>query len=193
MQQVRDPNKLYPHDKLMKYTIIPLIPKFVTPNMVTVLRMILTPVVFYFIYIENFTVGVPMFFLVAFTDAIDGSLARIRKQITNWGTFYDPLADKILIGSVVMLVVVKHVNLILGVIIIVLEVMIMTGGYIRKKRGKITPSNLFGKTKMVLQVMGVTFLLIALWAGYSLFIPMSIGTLSLAVVFAVISLFTYGI
>jgi CDP-diacylglycerol--glycerol-3-phosphate 3-phosphatidyltransferase len=161
--------------------------------MVTLIRMILTPIVFYFIYIENFAIGVPMFFLVAFTDAIDGSLARIRKQITDWGTFYDPLADKILIGSVVMLVVIKHVNLIFGIIIIVLEVMIMTGGYIRKRRGKITPANLFGKTKMILQVLGVAFLLIALWAGYSLFIPMSIGTLSLAIVFAVISLFTYGI
>ena len=99
----------------------------------------------------------------------------------------------IIIGSVVMLVVIKHVNLIFGIIIIVLEVMIMTGGYIRKRRGKITPANLFGKTKMILQVLGVAFLLIALWAGYSLFIPMSIGTLSLAIVFAVISLFTYGI
>jgi len=46
---------------------------------------------------------------------------------------------------------------------------------------------------MCLQVIGVSFLLIALWAGYSLFIPLSIGTLSLAIVFAVISLFTYGL
>lgn len=46
---------------------------------------------------------------------------------------------------------------------------------------------------MFLQVLGVTFLLIAVSAGVNLFLPLSIGTLSLAIVFAVISLYTYGI
>lgn len=189
----RDPHKLFPHDHIMRYTFIPLVPRFVTPNMVTMLRILLTPVDLWFLYTEQFSMGVPLFMFLAFTDALDGSLARIRKQVTDWGTFYDPFADKILIGSVVLLVVVQHVNVIFGLLIVMVESMIVLGGYIRKMNGKITGANIFGKTKMVLQVAGVTLLLFAIWMGVSLFIPVSIGTLSLAIVFAVISLFTYGL
>jgi len=189
----RDPHKLFPHDHLMRYTFVPLIPKFVTPNMVTMFRILCTPFVLWFLYTEQYAIGVPLFVLLSFSDALDGSLARIRKQVSNWGTFYDPLADKILIGSVVLLVVVKHVNVVFGLIIVIVEASIILGGYLRKLNGKITGANIFGKTKMVLQVVGVTLLLLAIWMGFDLFIPVSIGTLSLAIVFAVISLFTYGL
>ena len=184
---------MFPHDYIMRYTVVPLIPKWITPNVVTVFRILLIPVVMWFLYIENFPVGVPLFLFAAFTDVLDGSLARLRKQITDWGTFYDPLADKLLIGMVVMLIVVKHVNLIFGLVIIIIEALIILGGYIRKQRGTLNGSNILGKTKMFFQVLGVTFLLISLWAGMSLFIPISVGTLSLAIVLAVISLFSYGI
>ncbi|MDG1949284.1 MAG: CDP-alcohol phosphatidyltransferase family protein [bacterium] len=189
----RNPAKLYPHDTVMRYTFLPLIPSFITPNMVTMFRIVMTPLVLWLLYVQNFEIGVPLFLFVAFTDAIDGSLARVRKQITDWGTFYDPLADKILIGSVVLLVVMQHVNVFLGLIIVLIEAMLVTGGIIRKRNGKTTTANIYGKIKMILQVLGVLILLIALWAGYDLFIPISAGTLSLAVVFAIISLFTYGL
>jgi CDP-diacylglycerol--glycerol-3-phosphate 3-phosphatidyltransferase len=188
-----EPVRLYPHDHLLRYSILPLVPKFVTPNMVTVVRIVLTPVVLWFLYVERFAIGVPLFWFVAFTDALDGSLARLRHQVTTWGTFYDPLADKLFIGSVVLLVVVEHVNMVFGLLIVLVESAIMLGAFVRRRRGKIMRANFFGKTKMCLQVLGVTFLLIALWAGYDLFIPLSVGTLSLAIVFAVISLFTYGL
>ena len=77
--------------------------------------------------------------------------------------------------------------------IVAVEAMLLIGGYIRKRQGKHIGSNIFGKTKMFLQVMGVLMLLIALWAGFDLFIPISVGTLAIAIVFAVISLFTYGL
>lgn len=191
--EMRDPKKLFPHDHVMRYTLLPLIPKTVTPNMVTIFRMICTPFVLWFLYTENYDFGVPFFLFVALTDAIDGSMARLRNQITDWGTFYDPVADKILISSVVLLVVAQHVNIIFAAMIIFLEVLIVLGGYVRKRSGKVTSANIFGKTKMCLQVLGVAFLLIALWAGFDLFIPVSVGTFSLAIVFAVISLFTYGL
>lgn len=177
----------------MRYTLLPLIPHVITPNMVTVFRMLCTPFVLWFLYLENYEVGVPFFLLAALTDALDGSMARVRQKITDWGTFYDPVADKLLIGLVVLLVVAKHVNILFALIIILLELLIVLGGVVRKRQGKITSANIFGKTKMCLQVLGVAFLLIALWAGFDLFIPVSIGTFSLAIVFAVISLFTYAL
>ena len=89
--------------------------------------------------------------------------------------------------------VVQHVNVIFGVLILGIEALLLIGGCIKKMNGKIIGANIFGKTKMFLQVTGVLFLLIALWVGFDLFIPLSVGTLSLAIVFAVISLFTYGL
>lgn len=188
----RDPHKLFPHDYLLKYTLLPLIPRFVTPNAITILRFILTPVVLWFLYQEKYAVGTPLFLLVACTDALDGALARVRKQVTDWGTFYDPLADKILISSVVLLIVAKHMNPIFATMIIGIEVFIVVMGIWRKRRGKVTCANIFGKTKMFLQVAGVALLLAAIWSGQDLFIPFSQGTLSLGIVFAVVSLFTYG-
>lgn len=189
----RDPHKLFPHDHIMRYTFIPLIPSFISPNMVTMFRIVMTPVVLWLLYTSQFEIGVPLFLFVAFTDAIDGSLARLRNQVTDWGTFYDPLADKILIGSVILLVVIQHVNVIFGLLIVAVEATLLVGGYVRKRNGEVISANVFGKIKMFLQVSGVLMLLIALWAGFDLFIPLSVGTLSLAVVFAVISLFTYGL
>ena len=189
----RDPYKLYPHDYVMRWTLVPLVPSFVTPNMVTMFRIAATPVVLWLLLVQNFSGGVPVFLFVALTDALDGSLARLRRQVTQWGAFYDPLADKVLIGSVVLLVVVQHVNVLFGVLLVLVEALIMAGGLVRRRQGKPVMANAVGKIKMTLQVLGVLFLLIALWAGYSLFIPISVGTLALAVVFAVISLFTYGI
>jgi CDP-diacylglycerol--glycerol-3-phosphate 3-phosphatidyltransferase len=189
----RDPAALYPHDRLLAATLLPLIPREVHPNHVTVLRLFLIPAVLLFLAGEDYAVGVPLFFIAAFTDALDGSLARVRKQITDWGTFYDPVADKLLIGSVVLLIVVKHINIVFGLLIVLLELLIIVGGYLRKRQGLVTHANVFGKTKMFLQVTGVLFLLIAVWMGVDLFMGVSVGTLSLAIVFAVLSLFTYGI
>jgi CDP-diacylglycerol--glycerol-3-phosphate 3-phosphatidyltransferase len=189
----RDPSKWYPHDYLMRYTFIPLLPACVTPNMMTGLRFFLIPFVLYFLYMGNYDVGIPLFLFAAFTDALDGSLARVRKKITDWGTLYDPIADKLLISTVVLLIVVKHINIIFGLLIVMIESIIVFVGYLRKNSGTVLPANVFGKTKMVLQVVGVSLLLIAVWAGIDLFIPLSIGTLSLAIVFAVISLFTYSL
>lgn len=189
----RNPYKLYPHDYLFKYTVVPLLPHWVTPNMVTILRFLLIPVVLWFLFTEQYTIGMPLFVFAALTDALDGSIARLRKQITHWGTFYDPVADKLLIGSVVLLVVVQHVHIAFALVIVGLEVLIIMGGFYRRSKGQLKGANIFGKTKMVLQVVGVSLLLLAIWFGLDPIIPVSVGTLSVAIVFAVISLFTYGL
>lgn len=182
--------KLFPHDHVLRRTIIPLIPRWIRPNHITVFRIIATPFVLAVLLFENYTWGMPFFILVACTDAVDGSLARLRKQITAWGTIADPVADKILIGGILLFIVIQHINLYFGLVLVGLELIALIGGWLKKRRGIISSPNVFGKTKMILQVCGIGFLLIALWSGISLFVPFSIGTLSLAIVFAVIALFT---
>jgi len=190
----RDPYKLYWYDYVAKYTAVPLVPHFVKPNHITVFRFIATPFVVLFLITGNYAVGVPLFLFVAATDALDGSVARLRRQITQWGTFYDPVADKILIGSVVLIIVMKHINVWFGLIILAIEMLIALGGFLRRKKaGIVTSANMYGKIKMFFQVAGVTILLFAVWLGIDLFIPISVGTLSLGIVFAIISLYTYSL
>lgn len=188
----RDPAKVFLHDRVLDATVMRLIPPQIHPNHVTVLRLFLVPIVLLFLAAGDYAVGVPLFLFAALTDALDGSLARTRKQITEWGTFYDPVADKLLIGSVVLLIVVRFINVWFGLLIVFIELLIVIGGLRRKREGHILSANVFGKTKMVLQVTGVMCILVAVWMGVNLFVDLSIGTLSLATVFAVLSLLTYG-
>ncbi len=185
--------KLYWHDRILAKTILRLIPRDVRPNHLTILRFLLTPFVLYYLWRENWPVVVPLFLFAALTDALDGSLARTRKQITMWGTVADPAADKLLIGSVVALFVAQEIDIVFATIIIVIELMIILTGLARRRRGEYVSANWYGKLKMLFQVVGVTALLIARWSGIQLFVPFSIGTLSIAIVFAVISLLTYGL
>lgn len=188
----RDPEKLFPHDYLMKY-VINLVPDFIKPNHFTIARMVLTPFVLWLLLIESYHFGVPAFILVAFTDTIDGSLARWRKQVTNWGAFYDPIADKMLIGSVVVLILIQHVNSIIAIGVILLEVLMVLGGWYKRQRGTVLHANVWGKVKMLLQFLGVLFLLMSLWLGIDLFVDISEGTLILAIIFAIIALLTYSL
>ncbi len=188
-----DHNRVQRHDYLLKYTIVPLIPRFIKPNHFTMLRLLLIPVVLWFLLEDNYSVGVPLFFVTAFTDMIDGSLARLRNQVTEWGKIYDPVADKLLISTVLILIVAQHINPFLALLIVGLDVMLIVGGVIRKRQGYEVGANTWGKIKMCLQVGGVLALLIALWLGVDLFIPFSVGLFYIAIAFAVISLYTYGI
>ena len=185
--------RLFPHDHLLKWLFLPLIPRWIKPNHITIFRFVTTPLVVLLLWFQNYDWGVPAFIFVAFTDALDGSVARVRKQITTWGTFYDPVADKLLVGSVLIIIVMRHINIWFGILILLMECLIMVGGLYWRWRGRMTSANVYGKIKMALQVLGICFLLMALWSGIDLFVPFSIGTFSLALVFAMISLFTYGI
>ncbi len=189
----RDPNKLFPHDRLFAATVLRLVPSFVTPNAVTWLRFLMTPFVLYLLYAGDFAAGVPLFVLAAFTDALDGSMARVRKEITEWGMLYDPIADKFLISSVVLLVVVRYLHPAIGLTIVGLEGALVIGGIVRKRMGLRVMANVIGKTKMVTQFLGITVLLVSVWTGTTALIPLAIALFALAILLAVASLFTYGL
>ncbi len=193
MAFLRDPEKLYPHDRILAWMLLPFIPSFVTPNHVTMFRFITTPFVLYLLGIGVYQIGVPFFLFVAFTDALDGTLARVRKQITAWGTFYDPVADKLLIGLVLLCILTQHVPPVLSGAVIGIEITIGIIGFIRRKRGKIVSANGFGKVKMALQVCAVSLLLFGLWTGFPALLSLGSVVLTAALLFAVLSLVTYGL
>ncbi len=186
--------RVYWYDKLLAKTVLRLIPRDIHPNHLTILRVIMTPFILYYLWLENWNVVVPFFLFAALTDLFDGSLARTRKQITTWGTIADPIADKLLIASVVILFVAKEINVYFAGVIVFVEASIATMAVVRKIRGNpFISANWYGKMKMLFQVIGVSALLIARWSGVELFVPFSVGTLSIAILFALMSLYTYGL
>ena len=71
-------------------------------NKITMLRIFLVPI-FMFFLLTQFPYGafiaVGVFIVAAITDGLDGYIARKRKQVTNFGKFVDPLADKLLVTA----------------------------------------------------------------------------------------------
>lgn len=184
-----------PHDRLMERWFLRFLPaRYFTPNRITLLRILMTPVVFFLILFVQYKVGVALFLLTAFTDAIDGSMARTRNQITRFGMLFDPLADKLLIGSMVLLLVFRYFNFWLGFTILGIEIIFMVGATITKVKFRtIRMANLWGKMKMIFQVLAVFVTLLALLLDFPILLTVATWIFGLAIGFAILSLFTHGI
>ncbi len=184
--------KMMPHDYILR-PLTWLIPSWVRPNHITLLRFILTPFVIWLILSENYAIGIPLFIITACTDALDGTLARIRKQVTEWGIFYDPIADKILVSSVLLITAFKYINVFIVLGIIAMEFSIVFAGLVRNKKKRIVAANAWGKTKMFMEFSGLLLLLITASSGNVLLIP-AVSTLFLiAILLGSISLITYSL
>lgn len=187
-------DKVYPHDKFLQWTILRLLPKKMTPNQLTTIRLIGTPVVIWLIALGEIRLGTALFVFVALTDALDGALARTQNKITRWGMMYDPFADKILIGSLILLVALRHFPPWLALTTLAIEVVFIFTALIAKfKFNTVHAANRWGKIKMMLQVVAVFLTLIALLIGSPNLISVATGLFGAAIGFALISLFTHGI
>lgn len=190
---VQTPPKLYPHDYLMKYLVLPLVPNAVKPNHITALRMILTPLVLWLLFNENYAFGVPLFILTASTDALDGSLARVRNQITPWGIFFDPLADKLLVGSVAILVALQYYHPALIFAGIMIDMVPSIRYAMVKNTGMVMMANIWGKIKMLLQTLSLTLLLLGLLFSLPVLITAGEVALAVSLIFAIIAVITYSL
>lgn len=172
---------------------MPFIPYFVKPNHLTAFRMIATPFVLWLLLVQNYAVGIPVFILVACTDMLDGSLARVRNEITPWGIFFDPVADKLLIGSVAILVALKYFHPVLVFAAIILDVIPAIRWASTKHVGMAMMANRWGKTKMVLQVCSMSLLLFGIYLQLPILISVGEGALGLAIAFSVVAVLTYSL
>jgi CDP-diacylglycerol--glycerol-3-phosphate 3-phosphatidyltransferase len=175
------------HDRVLARTVLRLLPNAVRPNHLTVLRLMLIIPVAGLLAYHYYYAGLGLFLVAALTDALDGSLARSRRQISDWGVIFDPLADKLLIVTVIAVVALQHINLYLGLAILLMEAIMIICGWLRVRRGRIEPANFWGKAKMVFEVIGLSLLLLAVALNFNLLVDISIGTLALALVLAIAS------
>lgn len=179
--------QLYPTDRLFAAVFAPLFPSWVRPNHLTVLRLLLVPPVVAALGVERFGLGIALFLLAAFTDWFDGALARTRRQVTAWGILYDPIVDKLLIGSVLFVIVVQELSAALGAALLAAEVAGIAAAVWRGARGTIQPANRWGKAKMVAEVLGVVLLLLAAMTGIGALVPTAVAILVMALMLALIN------
>lgn len=179
-------------DNIISKTILRFIPRSVLPNQVTMVRFILIPPMAYLFFAGQLEWSFVIFIIAALTDAVDGAMARTRDQITEWGELYDPLADKILIGTVVALMVVKYMGLKIAVLIIGIEVfLIIEAWYWKLTTKKRIKALAVGKIKMAMQVLAVILLFIYVFSGLPVFLSIAIWLFYTAIAFAFASLVVY--
>jgi len=161
-------------------------------NFLTLTRIFLTPflVVILLTKFDGREIwGLVIFLLASATDWFDGYLARKRKTVTNLGMLLDPLADKLLIAStLIALVELKVVPAWIAVIIIGREIAVTGLRSILALKGNAMPSSNLGKTKMFLEVVTISLLILGKkHMGEFFFIgkALLIGTMLIAVFSAI--------
>lgn len=137
------------------------------PNKLTIFRIILVPimVIIPFLGIKEEFLGIPVtywlidliFVIASITDKLDGYLARKNNQVTTFGKFLDPLADKILVLAA-MIMLVEMTKLPAWIPIIVLAREFLVSGYrlvAVEKGGKVIAASNWGKLKTVTQMIAI--------------------------------------
>ena len=141
------------------------------PNSLTVMRIFLVPLLVVVLLtqfegrqifgVRKEIVGAAIFGLASFTDWADGYLARRRQQVTPFGQFIDPLADKLLIlGALISLVQMELAPAWMVAVIIGREFAVTAFRSIAYARGVAIPASPLGKVKMVAQVVAVLALIL---------------------------------
>jgi len=144
------------------------VPSGLTPNHITLFRIVATAPTIFLLAREQYAIGIPLFLFVAFTDALDGALARTRNMITEWGRMFDPLADKLLVIPALVILILNNLPFGLAFLIIALELFVMGAALVWRGRGGVISANGWGKVKMILQIIGIFLLLLALWLSVPL-------------------------
>ena len=129
-------------------------------NRVTLIRVVLIPV-FLAILLARLPAWGPwlaalVFTLLAATDAVDGYLARSRNEVTTFGKFIDPLADKLLVtAALVALVDLDRLPSWVALLIISRELVVSGLRMVAVAEGRVIAASRFGKVKTVFQIIAI--------------------------------------
>jgi CDP-diacylglycerol---glycerol-3-phosphate 3-phosphatidyltransferase len=134
-------------------------------NKLTLIRIILVPVFLIFIAVKDIPYGsfiaTFIFILASLTDKLDGYIARSRNQITNFGKFMDPLADKLLVTAALISLVEVHVVPSWAAVVIIAREFAVSGlRSIAAAQGRVIAASWWGKIKTVIQIIAIILLLL---------------------------------
>ena len=164
--------------------------KLTIASKVTIARICLIPVfiVCYDLWGDLWSGAIPaaVFVLASMTDWVDGYLARSRNEVTNFGKFMDPIADKLLVMSAFVLLVGDGRMTGVSCIIILSREFIISGfRLIASDRGMVLAAGKLGKIKTTLQIIAIVLLLMNNFPFVYIGIPMDKIVLAAAVVMTV--------
>ncbi len=135
------------------------------PNILTISRVVITPIFLFVILMENlphrFLIACFIFSIASITDAVDGHLARKNNQITNFGKFLDPIADKILTTSALLAFMSMGLcNIWIVMLVLTREFAIASVRMIAAAGGVVIPANIWGKIKTISQMVFTILIMI---------------------------------
>ncbi|MFT8888744.1 MAG: CDP-diacylglycerol--glycerol-3-phosphate 3-phosphatidyltransferase [Ethanoligenens sp.] len=141
-----------------------------TPNKLTVFRMVLVPVFMAFALLPagnwRLLVALAVFIVASVTDLIDGKLARKYNQITTFGKFMDPLADKLLVcAALVVCVQIGLASTWAVVLIIAREFLVTSLRLLAAGSGEVIAANIWGKVKTNSQMYAIILALLIAGLG----------------------------
>ncbi len=170
-------------------------------NKLTLARIILIPIFIAFFYINikyQYLYAAVIFVIAAITDLLDGRLARKHDIVTNFGKLIDPIADKLLVCSaLVMLMTVEDFRMSAIVVIILIGREFIVSGLrlIAAAEGKVVAASGLGKIKTVVQIVAVCTVLVEgyifTWDSWNF--PLGLVLMWASAVIAVVSLVDYFI
>lgn len=138
------------------------------PNILTVTRIVLTPLVlaaYMITFPGHYLVATVLYFIAGMTDFFDGKIARKNDLITNFGKFADPLADKMLTTGVYLALISNgYCNIWILFIILFREFGVSSIRLVAASQGVVIPANMWGKVKTFSMMMftGFIYLLLSL-------------------------------
>jgi cardiolipin synthase len=161
------------------------------PNLLTIFRLALVPVVIILIYYGMTIAALIMYLIACATDLLDGFIARRFNMITEEGILLDPLADKLMsVGAIIAFTVIRNadgthvVPVAILIIILVKEALMIGGGVFLYYKNIVTPSNIFGKTAAFVlnTAVAFTFLyeIVSPWHVYFLWFALVLMVAALA-------------
>ena len=137
----------------------------ILPNQLTVLRIALTPAFIVFLLFGhgsyNLIIATVIFAVASLTDLYDGMIARKYGSVSKWGTFVDPLADKILLSTAFIgLVLLGYLKLWMVLIVIIRDAIITGVRAYGVRKNKPIKTEKFAKWKTTFQISLISIILI---------------------------------
>ena len=133
------------------------------PNILTCLRVLLIPVFMVLAYQNNLPCDIAalvVYVVACITDYVDGHLARKNNQVTNFGKFMDPVADKLLVMAALLLFV-EDGTIAAWMVAIILgrEFIVSALRMVAASEGLVIAANMWGKAKTMITMIKLIFLL----------------------------------
>ena len=142
---------------------------YTIPNIITFIRIFLIPIILYLLFSENpniVLIAGLLFIVSSVSDYFDGYLARTLNQSSKLGTLLDPIADKLLIASVIVVLVdtgvISNIHVVPAIIILLREIAISGLREFLAKLNTDMPVSKLAKYKTTFQMVSLSILIISL-------------------------------